>query len=129
MDDIKGLLNLSRYTKYLWPGISSCKRTVAYLLRVVEDYRNQFVNGDPAKTYESLDLVNERLEDLISYMKSVDERIHIQIDLTYNYSSRQDSKVNVDIARLTSKIAVAAQQDSSAMITFVCHFLEPVDII
>jgi len=45
------------------------------------------------------------------------ERAEIQINLVYNISNQIDSRTNLEIARLTSKISVSAQRDSSSMIT------------
>ncbi|KAJ3513698.1 hypothetical protein NLJ89_g2806 [Agrocybe chaxingu] len=45
------------------------------------------------------------------------ERVGVQINLFFNLANQFDSRTNLEIAKLTSKISVSTQRDSSAMIT------------
>ena len=72
----------------------------------------------------------ESVEDSFAYLKSktdtlkvwvenYSERTGIRINLFFNLATQSDSRTNLEIARLTSKIAVSTQRDSSSMITYV----------
>jgi len=72
----------------------------------------------------------ESVEDSLAYLKSkadtlkvwvenYSERTGIRINLFFNLATQSDSRTNLEIARLTSKIAVSTQRDSSSMITYV----------
>ncbi|PPQ90502.1 hypothetical protein CVT25_014185 [Psilocybe cyanescens] len=54
---------------------------------------------------------------LMRWVTNYNERTGIRINLFFNISTQTDSRINLDIARLTSKIAVSTQRDSSSMIT------------
>ena len=76
----------------------------------------------------------ESVVDLFNYIKAktstlkrgvinYTERTGIHVNLFFNISAQSDNQTNLDIARLTSKIAVTTQRDSFSMITYVA-FLE-----
>ncbi|KAI4201702.1 MAG: hypothetical protein LQ350_003056 [Teloschistes chrysophthalmus] len=51
------------------------------------------------------------------YVEQYNERDQLMINLLFNMGTQVDSRTNLQIAKLTSKIAVDAQRDSSSMIT------------
>jgi len=82
--------------------------------------------------YDPVDI--ESVEDSFAYLKSKTdtlkvwavnyaERTGIRINLFFNLATQSDSRTNLEIARLTSKIAVSTQRDSSSMIMFSFAFL------
>ncbi|KIM38867.1 hypothetical protein M413DRAFT_29808 [Hebeloma cylindrosporum] len=79
-----------------------------------------------AGRYDPVDI--ESVEDSFAYLISKTdtlkvwavnyaERTGIRINLFFNLATQSDSRTNLEIARLTSKIAVSTQRDSSSMIT------------
>ncbi|KAL8689319.1 MAG: hypothetical protein Q9218_004983 [Villophora microphyllina] len=51
------------------------------------------------------------------WVEHYNERARLMINLFFNIGTQVDSRTNLEIANLTSKIAVDAQRDSSSMIT------------
>uniref|UniRef100_A0A8H8CIB0 Uncharacterized protein n=1 Tax=Psilocybe cubensis TaxID=181762 RepID=A0A8H8CIB0_PSICU len=66
---------------------------------------------------DSLEFMQSQTAGLIRWIINYIERTGIRINLFFNIATQTDSKINLDIARLTSKIAVSTQRDSSSMIT------------
>ncbi|KAJ3515356.1 hypothetical protein NLJ89_g1806 [Agrocybe chaxingu] len=76
---------------------------------------------------ESLEFLQSRSDFIKRWVSIHRERVGIQINLFFNLANQLDSRTNLDIARLTSKISVSAQRDSSAMktIAIVTMFFLP----
>ncbi|PPQ78924.1 hypothetical protein CVT25_002400 [Psilocybe cyanescens] len=66
---------------------------------------------------DSIEFMLSKTARLMRWVTNYNERTGIRIHLFFNISAQTDSKINLDIARLTSKIAVSTQRDSSSMIT------------
>jgi len=66
---------------------------------------------------ESMDFLQSRSDFIKRWVSIQRERVEIQINLFFNLTNQLDSWTNLDIAKLTSKISVSTQRDSSAMIT------------
>ncbi|KAF4612722.1 hypothetical protein D9613_011811 [Agrocybe pediades] len=66
---------------------------------------------------ESIELLESRAEHMQRWVTNYIERTGIRIALLFNLTAQGDSQTNLDIARLTTKISVATQKDSSSMIT------------
>ncbi|CAA7262143.1 unnamed protein product [Cyclocybe aegerita] len=75
------------------------------------------VKGEMDSIIESLDYQKSQTEHLGRQEAVYHGRITTQIALFYNLSNQLDSRTNLDIARLTSKISISTQRDSSSMIT------------
>jgi len=72
---------------------------------------------------ESFAMLRLKIKWLIELLQGQETRATLKIDLHYNLQNQRDSKVNLEIARLTAKIAAVSQKDSSSMITFVAFLL------
>ena len=66
---------------------------------------------------ESMAFLQSRSDFFKRWISIYRERVGIQINLFFNLANQLDSRTNLDIAKLTSKISVSTQRDSSAMIT------------
>ncbi|KAF8188035.1 hypothetical protein BJ912DRAFT_408681 [Pholiota molesta] len=66
---------------------------------------------------DALGLLTSRATMLMTWATNYNERTKIRINMFFNLTTQGDSRTNLDIARLTTKIAVASQKDSSSMIT------------
>ncbi|PPQ90569.1 hypothetical protein CVT25_015883 [Psilocybe cyanescens] len=122
-DDVKKLLSLSRSTKMLLAHAERCRRTSEYLIASLDKNADLFAPNPKARYWEqesikeSLAQLCSRVDDLTSSALTLDDRIKYLIDMVYNEISQANNAINLDIAKLTTSIAIAAQNDSSSMIT------------
>jgi hypothetical protein len=87
--------------------------------------------GDAESIADSFDYIKTSTNTLKRWAINYTERTGIRINLFFNISAQTDNRTNLDIAKLTSKIAVTTQQDSSSMITYAlgaCLFLMLVNV-
>ncbi|KDR80212.1 hypothetical protein GALMADRAFT_242505 [Galerina marginata CBS 339.88] len=73
--------------------------------------------NDLDSVHDSFDFLVSKTSILRRWVVNYNERVGIRINLFFNISTQLDNRTNLDIAKLTSKIAVFTQQDSSSMIT------------
>lgn len=105
-----------------------CRRTSEYLIASLDKNADLFAPNPKARYWEqesikeSLAQLCSRVDDLTSSALTLDDRIKYLIDMVYNEISQANNAINLDIAKLTTSIAIAAQNDSSSMITFVHLF-------
>ncbi|KAL8827782.1 MAG: hypothetical protein Q9170_006877 [Blastenia crenularia] len=66
---------------------------------------------------ETLVYLRSRNRMWTRWVQNYRERTHLIMNLFFSIGSQADSRTNLEIADLTSKIAVDAQRDSSSMIT------------
>ncbi|KAF8963527.1 hypothetical protein BDZ97DRAFT_1820355 [Flammula alnicola] len=66
---------------------------------------------------DSLNYLVSKTNILKRWVGNYSDRTGIRINLIFNLSTQADNRTNLDIAKLTSKIAVSSQRDSSSMIT------------
>jgi hypothetical protein len=120
---VEKLHALSQILHIIRGDVTDLQELLQYLVGVHK--RLMALSGD---RYDPVDI--ESLEDSLAYLKSKTdtlkvwvmnyaERTGIRINLFFNLATQSDSRTNLEIARLTSKIAVSTQRDSSSMITCV----------
>jgi len=68
---------------------------------------------------DSFEYIMSKTNTLKRWVVNYNERTGIRINLFFNLATQSDSRTNLEIARLSSKIAVSTQRDSSSMITCV----------
>ena len=66
---------------------------------------------------EALVYIKSRNHIWKQWVDNYNERTKLMMNLFFSIASQLDSRTNLDIANLTSKIAVETQRDSSSMIT------------
>ncbi|KAF8963522.1 hypothetical protein BDZ97DRAFT_1000573 [Flammula alnicola] len=74
-------------------------------------------NDDIDSVPDSLNYLLSKTNILKRWAGNYSDRTGIRINLLFNLSTQADNRTNLDIAKLTSKIAVSTQRDSSSMIT------------
>ncbi|KAF8963524.1 hypothetical protein BDZ97DRAFT_1758596 [Flammula alnicola] len=79
-------------------------------------------NDDIDSVPDSLNYLLSKTIILKRWAGNYSDRTGIRINLLFNLSTQADNRTNLDIAKLTSKIAVSTQRDSSSMITLVFFF-------
>ena len=120
---VEKLHALSQILHIICGDVTDLQDLLQYLVGVHK--RLMALSGD---RYDPVEM--ESLEDSFAYLKSKTdtlkvwvvnyaERTGIRINLFFNLATQSDSRTNLEIARLTSKIAVSTQRDSSSMITCV----------
>lgn len=120
---VENLHALSQILHVVRGNVTDLQELLQYLVGVHK--RLMAHSGD---RYDPLDI--ESVEDSFAYLKSKSdtlkvwianyaERTGIRINLFLNLAAQSDSRTNLEIARLTSKIAVSTQRDSTSMITCV----------
>ena len=67
--------------------------------------------------HDSFAYIVSKTNTLRRWVVNYTERTGIRINLFFNVATQSDSRTNLEIARLSSKIAVSTQRDSSSMIT------------
>ncbi|PPR06326.1 hypothetical protein CVT24_001016, partial [Panaeolus cyanescens] len=94
---------------------------VQFLLHVRQSYLNisqRQIDAEAINSItESLSLLNSRIDVTLIWANNYYERASIRINLFFNLTTQADSHTNLSIARMTTKISVATQKDSSSMIT------------
>ena len=80
---------------------------------------------EPCRGLVALDYLSSKTSIMTRWVKNYTERTGIRINLLFNLATQSDSRTNLEIARLSSRIAVSTQQDSSSMITCVDVFSPP----
>ena len=70
---------------------------------------------------ESLGRLKTGIRERKLWLEAHQHRVGVYINLLYNLRAQEDNRVNLEIARLTSEIAVDTQRDSASMITYVCN--------
>ncbi|KAF8148419.1 hypothetical protein B0H34DRAFT_736964 [Crassisporium funariophilum] len=93
--------------------------TLDFLLKIHQQYldSSHFQASNLATAVESLEYLAAQTSHLTRWLTNYIDRTNVQINLFFNLANQRDNRINLDIARLTSNIAVATQQDSSSMIT------------
>lgn len=66
---------------------------------------------------ENLEFLSSRCRALKRWAANYEERTQLMIQLFFSIASQMDNRNNLDIANLTSKIAIETKRDSSSMIT------------
>jgi hypothetical protein len=73
---------------------------------------------DVESVHDSFAYIVSKTNTLRRWVVSYTERTGIRVNLFFNLATQSDSRTNLEIARLSSKIAVSTQRDSSSMITY-----------
>jgi hypothetical protein len=74
---------------------------------------------DAESVDDSFHYIMSKTDTLQRWIGNYNRRTEIRINLFFNRATHSDSGTNLKIARLSSKIAVSTQRDSSSMITCV----------
>ncbi|KAF8963510.1 hypothetical protein BDZ97DRAFT_1820257 [Flammula alnicola] len=120
---VADLHNLSQHFNVVVGNLVDFKERVEFFFSAREQYlrlssaRFRVPERSVDSISDSLRLLSSRAGMLMTWASNYNERTKIRINMFFNLTTQGDSRTNLDIARLTTKIAVAAQKDSSSMIT------------
>ncbi|KAF8148423.1 hypothetical protein B0H34DRAFT_736978 [Crassisporium funariophilum] len=116
---VERLHNLSLRLHFVQESLTNMKETLNYLLSVYQRCMDlsQIPFNNVDSVAESLELQSSQTSTISRCVGNYIDRVGIRINLFFNLGNQVDSRINLKIARLTSKIAVASQRDSSSMIT------------
>ncbi|KAF8892822.1 hypothetical protein CPB84DRAFT_1333713 [Gymnopilus junonius] len=117
---VEDLYQLSQLFQIIRDIVADIRDELDFLVTVFEQRESKvpWQNLDDASVAESLRFVRSKNQILMRWVINYTERTQVQINRFFNHATQKDNAVNVSISKLTSKIAVSAQKDSSAMITY-----------
>jgi hypothetical protein len=98
---------------------------IQYLLGLHQRFMQFSKNISDSSVRDSLEYLSSKTSIMTRWVKNYTKRTGIRINLFFNLATQADSRTNLEIARLSSRIAVSTQQDSSSMITCVNLFSPP----
>jgi len=94
-----------------------------FLTRVHKEYINLVRSEarilEANQVSESLAGLKEDCDGLVVYLRKIEDKAAIKFNLDITLQNERNSKINIEIARLTAQIAVDSKRDSSSMITYV----------
>ena len=117
---VEELHRLSQNLQIIQEELTDVQDRVEYLFGVHRRLMeiSSETNDDPT-VLDSLEYLLSKANKMKRWTKNYVERTGIRINLIYNLATQADSRTNLKIARLSSRIAVSTQEDSSSMITYV----------
>ncbi|KAF9036326.1 hypothetical protein BJ165DRAFT_1615193 [Panaeolus papilionaceus] len=125
---LQDLHSISQDLQIVRGNLLDLRDKIQYFLHIRQSYLNfpssEFHPGQQnahTSIAESLALLGNRIDVTGRWAGNYYERASIRINLFFNLTTQADSHTNLSIARMTTKISVATQKDSSSMITFVRH--------
>ena len=116
MEELHGL---SQSLQIIQEDLTDVQDRIQYLFGVHQrlmEISNQ--TNDPT-VLDSLEYLLSKTNKMKRWAKNYADRTGIRINLFFNLTTQADSRTNLEIARLSSRIAVSTQEDSSSMITYV----------
>ena len=117
---VEKLHSLSQRLHIIREDLTDLQERLQYLLGVHErlmDLSNDRYNLlDVESVQDSFAYIVSKNNTLRRWVTNYAKRTGIRINLFFNLATQADSRTNLEIARLSSKIAVSTQRDSSSMI-------------
>lgn len=115
---------MSQEWHVIYEDLTDAEETLELLLDIRKRYILESQEGGSTRPSTEECSVDESLAFLLSrnriwkrWVTNYNERTKIRINLFFNLASQSDSRTNLEIANLTSKISIETQRDSSSMIT------------
>ena len=123
---MKKLHEIVREFRLLRDGLVDVKETLLSLDAAQDLYLKSPASPNlklaAKSTKESLSLLSSKSNWMIRALTSLEDRASRKINLQYNIENQEDNQTNLEIAKLTTDIAVYTQKDSSSMITLVVPY-------
>ena len=110
---------LSQNLQIIQEDLTDVQDRIQYLFGVHQRLVQFASQTNDLTILDSLEYLLSKSSKMKRWAKNYAERTGIRINLIYNLATQADSRTNLEIARLSSRIAVSTQQDSSSMITCV----------
>jgi hypothetical protein len=119
---------LSQNLQIIQEDLTDVQDRIQYLFGVHQRLAQFSSQTDDFTVLDSLEYLLSKSSRMKRWAKNYGERTAIRINLIYNLATQADSRTNLEIARLSSRIAVSTQQDSSSMITCVDVYSRSIDL-
>lgn len=119
---------LSQNLQIIQEDLTDVQDRIQYLFGVHQRLVQFSGQADDSTVLDSLEYLLSKSSKMKRWAKNYAERTGIRINLIYNLATQADSRTNLEIARLSSRIAVSTQQDSSSMITCVSVYSRSIDL-
>ena len=119
------LHRLSQNLHIIEGDLIDLQERIQYLLGLHQRLMQFSNHASALSVRDSLEYLSSKTSIMTRWVKNYTERTGIRINLFFNLATQSDSRTNLEIARLSSRIAVSTQQDSSSMITCVDVFSPP----
>ncbi|KIM38870.1 hypothetical protein M413DRAFT_419836 [Hebeloma cylindrosporum] len=114
---VEELHALSNDLHIIQEELTDVQDRIQYLCGIYQRIMQSSSQTDDPAILDSLEYLSSKSSKMRRWAKNYAERTGIRINLIYNLATQLDSRTNLEIARLSSRIAVSTQQDSSSMIT------------
>ena len=122
---VERLHSLSQLLHIIREDLTDLQERLQYLVgvhsRLMDLSIDRYDPLDVESIQDSFAYIVSKTNTLRRWVVNYTERTGIRINLFFNLATQSDSRTNLEIARLSSKIAVSTQRDSSSMIT--CAYL------
>jgi len=119
---VEELHKLSQNLHIIEGNLIDLQERIQYLLGLRQRLMQFSNHASAGSVTDSLEYLSSKTSIMMRWVKNYTERTGIRINLFFNLATQSDSRTNLEIARLSSRIAVSTQQDSSSMITCVDVF-------
>ncbi|PPQ83584.1 hypothetical protein CVT26_001094 [Gymnopilus dilepis] len=117
---VEDVYQLQQLLRIIGDLVIDVKDKLNFLVTTLKQRQNARSAQEPhvdTSVAESLEFLRAKNDVLVRWIINYKDRSQVQIDRFFNHAAHQDSALNVGISGMTSKIAISAQKDSSAMIT------------
>ena len=116
---VEELHRLSKNLQIIQEDLTDVQDRIQYLFGVHGRLMQIPSQTNDPTILDSLEYLLSKTNKMKRWAKNYADRVVIRINLIYNLATQADSRTNLEIARLSSRIAVSTQEDSSSMITYV----------
>ena len=120
---VENLHSLSHRFHIISEHLTDLQEVLLYLVGVHRRLINMSVGRydlvDVESVHDSFEYLSSKTNTLRRWAVNYTKRTEIRINLFFNLATQSDNRTNLEIARLSSKIAFSTQRDSSSMITCV----------
>ena len=116
---VEELHRLSQNLHIIQGDLIDLRERIQYLLGLHQRLMQFSNDTNDSSVRESLEYLLSKNSQITRWVKNYTKRTGIRINLFFNLATQADSRINLEIARLSSRIAVSTQRDSSSMITCV----------
>lgn len=116
-ESFENLHRLSQSWHIIYEELVDLEERVHFLLEVCSKLVSTYGCETRIKTAETLNFLASRTQFWRRWVSSYNTRTKNRINLFFNLAVQNDSRINIEVAKLTKDIAQESRKDSSSMIT------------
>lgn len=116
-ESFENLHRLSQTWHILYEDLVDLEERSHFLLEVCSKFDFTYGCAPSIKTAETLNFLASRTQFWRRWVANYNTRTKNRINLFFNLAVQNDSRINIEVARLTKDIAQESRKDSSSMIT------------